>query len=85
MTNGSMAELVRGGLRRDSCSQASPLTAEEEPPGCICLRSTDPGVVQLPGYEDGRWATGAPDIEVWQSNRIRVEEPTPSIVVARRV
>ena len=57
----------------------------EELPEGIYLQFIEPGIVQLPGYQDGKWATGESNVRLWTGDHLTVEAPPPSIVAAAKL
>lgn len=51
----------------------------------VYIQFIDPGIVQLPAFDGGLWATGESKVVLWTGERLRVEAPPPSIVAAAKL
>ena len=51
----------------------------------VYLQLISPGVVQLPGYQRGRWVTGVASETLWQGDHITVVAPPPAIIIASKL
>ena len=56
-----------------------------ELPEGVYIRLIEPGVVQLPAFEDGVWSTGEKKVTIWTGEKLTVEAPPPSIVAAAKL
>lgn len=56
-----------------------------ELPEGVYIQIINPGIVQLPPFADGRWATGEAKVDVWRGTKLTVESPPASIVAAARL
>lgn len=54
-------------------------------PEGVYVQIIEPGVVQLPDYERGVWATGERKITLWTGEKLVVEAPPPAIVAAAKL
>ncbi len=54
-------------------------------PEGVYMQFIDPGVVQLPAFDDGLWATGERKVVLWTGEKLMVEAPPPSIVAAAKL
>ncbi len=54
-------------------------------PEGVYMQLIEPGVVQLPAFQDGVWATGEARVTLWEGDRLTVEAPPPSVVVAAKL
>lgn len=54
-------------------------------PEGVYMQLIEPGVVQLPAFRDGVWATGEARVTLWEGDRLTVEAPPPSVVVAAKL
>lgn len=54
-------------------------------PEGVYIQFIDPGIVQLPAFDGGLWATGESKVVLWTGERLRVEAPPPSIVAAAKL
>ena len=54
-------------------------------PEGVHIRFIDPGVVQLPAFDGGLWATGERKDVLWTGGKLTVEAPPPSIIAAAKL
>ena len=49
------------------------------------LKIVVPGVVQLPDFKEGKWATGAESETLWQGKNLQIVTPPAAIVIAAKL
>ena len=56
----------------------------DDPDG-VYLQIVTPGVVQMPGYEDGAWATGHASGTIWSGRNLVVTAPPADVLIASKM
>ena len=54
-------------------------------PDGVYLQIIRPGVVQLPPFVDGLWATGDANVTVWEGDKLRVEAAPAAVIAAAKL